>query len=386
MKIENITSSVFAKIVSTINIVAIVLLMSPFHYATAASLTAISDTMSRQKASTASIHKIVFTSTSAIAAGNTIAVAFPAGFTTTGLVITELQICHGVTTGLEHGTAAVTGTTACTATDETIAASNGASTVWGAVISGTTTITLTAPSGTFTNTISAGHKVTIQIAALHMINPTLSTPTITITTTSDSGSFVVPVDDDDQVTISATVGSTISFDLDTYATATTSTETATPYTVALGALTTAGASGSNESSINAIWFDLNTNASGGATVSVVSLNGALKSTSTPANTIPSATATMAAGTANYGICEKRNDVTSGTFTKVAPFNGATCTTTPTGNTVGAVTTTAQTMYNTSGAPIVAARAEIMVNAENSTSTQAHSDYADTLTFIATATF
>lgn len=385
MKIENITRSMFAKVVSAINIIAIVLLMSPFHYATAASLTAISDTMSREKASTASTHKIVFTSTSAIAAGNTIAVAFPSGFTTTGLVITDLQICHGVSTGLEHGTAAVTGTS-CTATDETIAASNGASTIWGAVISGTTTITLTAPSGTFTNTISAGHKVTIFITATHMVNPTVSTPTVTITTTSDSGSYVVPIADDDQVNVSATVGSTISFDLDTYATATTSTETATPYTVALGALTTAAASGSNESSVNAIWFDLNTNASGGATVSVLSANGALKSTSTPADTIPSATATMTAGTANYGLCEKRNDKTSGTFNKVSPFDGATCSTTPTGNTVGAVTTTAQTMYNTAGAPIVGARAEIMVNAENSTSTQAHSDYADTLTFIATATF
>lgn len=179
--------------------------------ATAAGLTAISDTMSRQAASQLSVHKIAFTSTSAIGVGGTIAITFPSGFTTTGLVITDLQICHGATTGLENGTAVVTGGTACTSTSETIAASPSTATVWGAVISGTTTVTFTAPSTSFTNTIAAGHKVIVTIAAAHMQNPTASTPNITITTTSDSGSVTVPIIADEQVVITATVTPTISF-------------------------------------------------------------------------------------------------------------------------------------------------------------------------------
>ncbi len=181
------------------------------------------------------------------------------------------------------------------------------------------------------------------------------------------------------------VSASISFDLDAYATAVTSTETGAPYTVALGPLTTSSAVNSDESAINAIWFDLDASASGGVTVYVTSLNGALKSTASPSDTIPSATGTMTAGVANYGLCAKRNDVSVGTFNKVSPFDGATCTTGHV-NTVGAVTTSAQAIYNTGGGSITGGRAQIMVNAANSAVTPAHSDYSDTLTFIATGTF
>ena len=186
----------------------------------------------------------------------------------------------------------------------------------------------------------------------------------------------------------ATVSQVITFDLDTYATSATNTKTSAPYSVNLGTLTTAAASNSDEGgTINAIWFDLTTNAGGGAIVSVSSANGALKSTSTPADTIPSLAGinTMTAGTANYGLCDKRNDVNgSGTFNKVSPFNG-TCTTGHT-NAVGAVTTSPQTIYNTGNAPLYSGRAEIMVNAEDNSTTKAHNDYSDTLNFIATSTF
>ncbi len=379
----NFRSLFLSKVVSSFTIITLLFLLVGPEFANAASLTAISDTMSREKASTNSSHTIKFTSTSAIGVAGTIAVALPSGFNTTGLVITDLQICHGASTGLEHGAGA-----ACTSNDETISASNGAATQWGAVISGTTTVTFTAPSGTFTNTISAGHKVTIIIAATHIVNPTLSSQVVTITTTSDTGNFSVSIIDDDQVNISATVNSSITFDLDTYNTSTTSTETGTPYLVGLGTLTTAGASGTTEgggATPNGIWFDLDSNASGGVVVSVLSANGALKSTSTPADTIPSASAAMTATVANYGICANRNAATAGTLTKVAPF-ASTCGTTPGSNTVGAVTTSPQAIYNTGSAPIAGGRGEIMVDAENSLATIAHSDYSDTLTLIATGTF
>ena len=185
---------------------------------------------------------------------------------------------------------------------------------------------------------------------------------------------------------SATVSQVITFDLDTYDTSSTSTKTSAPYSVALGTLSTAQASNSDESTINSIWFDLTTNAGSGAIVSVSSANGALKSISKPADTIPSATATMAPGVANYGLCDKDNLVNgSGTFNKVSPFNSATCTTGHV-NTVGVVTTSPQTIYDTGSAALYSGRAEIMVNAENSNVTPAHTDYSDTLNFIATSTF
>jgi hypothetical protein len=185
---------------------------------------------------------------------------------------------------------------------------------------------------------------------------------------------------------SATVLPVISFDLDTYATSATNTKTSAPYSVGLGSLSYSVPSNSNENTINAIWFDLTTNAGSGSVVSVSSAYGALKSISTPSDTISSVTTTMTAGAANYGLCDKRNDVNgSGTFNKVAPFNGATCTTGH-ANTVGAVTTSPQTIYNSGGAALYSGRAEIMVNAENSTATPAHNDYSDTLNFIATSTF
>ena len=121
-------------------------------------------------------------------------------------------------------------------------------------------------------------------------------------------------------------------------------------------------------------------------MTVVSTNGALKSTSVPGDTIPSTTATMTAGAANYGICIKSVTQTSGaTLTKGGSFPSTTCTTTANGNTVSAVTTSSQSLLTASGL-ISTGVGEIMVNAENGYTTPAHTDYGDTLTFIATSTF
>jgi hypothetical protein len=213
-------------------------------------------------------------------------------------------------------------------------------------------------------------------------NPSAGTGTITIAGTfGDTGTISIPIIDDDQVSVTASVDQSVTFDIDT---AISDTNTNTPYTVALGTLTTANASNSDESAINSIWLDVGTNASGGVNVTVTSANGALVSTSTPADTIPSATATMAAGVANYGICVKSATTTSGTLTKASPFNGATCTTGHV-DTVGALTTSPQNII-TSTAPVGGGRVEIMVSAENNSATPAHSDYADTQTYIATGAF
>ena len=175
---------------------------------------------------------------------------------------------------------------------------------------------------------------------------------------------------------------TITFDLDI---ATTNINTNAPYSVSLGNLTTTNASNSDNSTINSIWVDLDTNASGGAVVAVVSANGALKSASIPTDSIPSSTGTMAPATANYGLCVGSVTQTSGgPLAKVAPFNGVTCTLSHV-NTIGQVTTSSQNILSSSTS-VVAGRSEIRVNAENSLTTPAHPDYTDTLTFIATGTF
>ena len=278
------------------------------------------------------------------------------------------------------------------ATPLTLAAAPSGAT-WGVVRTSSTVLTFTNGS----SAVTSGHTVVMRLGTIattgstgtrQLTNPAAGTATVALTGTfgtagsgAMTGTASIPIVDDDQVTVTATVNQTITFDIDT---AVTNTNTSTPYSVALGTLTTAAAVNSDGATFNSIWLDLGTNAAGGVNVTVISSGGALKSTSVPADTIPSASATMAPGTANYGICVKANTATTGTLTKASPFNGATCTYGHT-DTVGGVTTSAQNII-TSTAPVDTGRVEIVVAAENSAVTPAHSDYSDTLTFIATATF
>ena len=126
-------------------------------------------------------------------------------------------------------------------------------------------------------------------------------------------------------------------------------------------------------------------------MTVRSANGALVSASTPADQIVSASATLAAGTAGYGLCvgsgggDTGRDVTTpvGAMpTASAPFNGA-CTTSS--HAVGALTTSVQTVWSVTG-PSQNAFARLFLKASVSPSTQAHADYQALLTFIATGTY
>jgi hypothetical protein len=317
-------------------------------FAMAATVTSFSDTLSREKASTAGDQDISFVTPTGVAASATIILTYDNSTSiNASLDFTDIDL-------LDNGT------------NVTLAAAP-VTTTWGVVRTSATVITFTNGS----SAVTAGHTIRIKIGTnatnqstgvRQITNGPVGTTTLVLSGTfGDTGTDSMSIVDDDQVNITASVNQSISFDLDTYATSTLNTETATPYSVALGTLSTGSVTGSNESSVNGIWFDLNTNAGGGAIVSVTSSKGALKSTSVPGDTIPSATAAMAAGTANYGICANRNAATTGTLTKVAPF-ASTCGTTPSSNSVGAVTTSAQTIYNTASAPISAGRGEIMVDA------------------------
>jgi hypothetical protein len=170
---------------------------------------------------------------------------------------------------------------------------------------------------------------------------------------------------------------TITFDLDT---ATTNTESAAPYTVPLGVLSTSSVTRSN-GTVNSIWVDLDSSDSAVVTV----LSDGFKSASVPGDTIDSATTTMAAGTENYGLCIASTSATSGTFNEVSPYDGATCVDGAV-NTVGIVDGTSRNILNSNSAAIEGGRAQIRVNAAISPVTAAHTDYQNGLTFIATGTF
>jgi hypothetical protein len=181
-------------------------------------------------------------------------------------------------------------------------------------------------------------------------------------------------------------GTAISFDIDT---ALTDSDSNAPYSVALGAITTSDTrvSGSTDS-INYIWFDVSSSASGGVVITVVNTNGSngLVSTSVPADNINSADGSVADGTENYGLCIVAVSAVSGTLDDEGGYDGDTCAGDSETNNVQQLTSTGEILFDTNGAPITTGRAQISVNASISATTPAHDNYTDTLTFIATGTF
>lgn len=159
--------------------------------------------------------------------------------------------------------------------------------------------------------------------------------------------------------------------------------------MALGAITTSDTrvSGSTDS-INYIWFDVSSSASGGVVITVVNTNGSngLVSTSVPADNINSADGSVADGTENYGLCIVAVSAVSGTLDDEGGYDGDTCAGDSETNNVQQLTSTGEILFDTNGAPITTGRAQISVNASISATTPAHDNYTDTLTFIATGTF
>jgi alpha-tubulin suppressor-like RCC1 family protein len=263
-------------------------------------------------------------------------------------------------------------------------------------VSGASASTPTTP-GCMTNFVATGANTftadksgctgPVIISGVTVVNPPTPGPYLVSWVNDDPGYAMVAIVDSDQVTVNAQVSPTITFDLDAGIAAG---ETAAPYVVALGALTTGAVNHSDHTGVNSIFAQLDTNATSGALVTVLSANAALKSASVPGDTIPNVVGTMANGTANYGICV--NTVTApaaatGVFNPAAPYNAGTCDPSGSTNAVKTLSTGTPTSILTSaGAPLTTGTAEILVNAAISTSTPAHSDYTDTLTFVATGTF
>lgn len=169
----------------------------------------------------------------------------------------------------------------------------------------------------------------------------------------------------------ATTSPQLSFDIDVAAT---DTETAPPYAVAFGSLTT----GSVTTATDKIWLDFGTNAQAGGGVYVTDTNSGLFSTGSN-HTIASVSTDLAGAGEGYGLqIASVTESGGGPFSKVSPYNLA-------GENVGLLDTSTRQILS-STLPIQAGRAGVYVKAIRQGTTPAASDYTDTLTFTATAAF
>ncbi len=373
------------KFVSSVVMVGLVVMTSGIlnpYIAMAASISTAKATFGRLKENTASESVIVqFVTPTGIQTGgaDTISLTFSSDFVVAAAAAVNFDIGLG-----NSGTCS-----SASYSDETVALTPSSS-QWGVGISGNV-ITLSPDTDVI---LTAGYCMRVEMGTAATTGGTGSASTITngplddddsITIAGgfgDTGTIMVDIIDDDQVTVTASVNQTLLFDLDT---ATTNGESSSPYTVPLGTLSAASVTHSDGSTINMITAEAGTNASGGMNVTVRNANGAngLVSTSTPADFIGSTTGTMVSGTANYGLCVASAGLVD--FSRATAYN-TTCALASGTNAVVGLTSTVADILNTSGHPIANGHAEIVVNAAISGSTPAHTDYTDTLTFIATASF
>ncbi len=240
-------------------------------------------------------------------------------------------------------------------------------------------------SGQTATAVKTSCSGTIVFAGINVTNPVTPGLYKISWVNDDPGEGGVAIVDDDQVTVSADVAATITFDIDA---AVTDTDTDSPYTVGLGAVPTSSVrvSGTTDS-VPFIWLELSTNATSGAVVTVRNANGAsgLVSASEPSDTIANAAGAMSAGTEKYGLCVAAATAGVGTLSKAGDYATGTCAGNSETNDVENLTTSAASIVSAS-APVSAAQAQIAVQAAAGPVTEAHNDYSDTLTFVATGTF
>lgn len=208
---------------------------------------------------------------------------------------------------------------------------------------------------------------------------------------------------EDQVAATAIVDPSLTFDIDIGTSnaasndpTTATNPPATGTTIILGALNTSAAKISDDSTINGIWVDLDTNADDGAIVQIRSatangLVSALVSGDT-VNPAASGGTVLTAGTNEaYGVCvasagngTPTQTSLEGTFVASGNF-GTTCSTTASASSVVGLNTTLTTILTSNGW-IQAGKAQIRVGASVTSVTPAHADYSDTITLTAYGTF
>lgn len=244
--------------------------VAPLSIATAASLTSVSDTMSRLKQSENANHTIKFVTPSGVQAGETVTVTFPAGFVLTSVDEGDIDLS--------------TGASCSSISSERTLAAVASGATWGAAIAGQV---LTITSGT--DTITATHCVEIEIGTnataggtgVEQINNPGTPGTYKIDVAGslgDTGSASVQIIADDQVVVTATVDQTLSFSI--------SDNTTEFGTLGSGAVKYADDSAGSATSVVAHTLAAGTNAAGGY---IITYNGT--NLASGANVIDAATIT-----------------------------------------------------------------------------------------------
>lgn len=169
----------------------------------------------------------------------------------------------------------------------------------------------------------------------------------------------------------ATVAPQLSFDIDVAAT---DSESAPPYSIGLGSLL----AGTVASSTDKIWFDFATNAANGGKIYIYSLNGGLNSAA-KSYTISSASADLDVSTEGFGAqSSSATQSAGGPISAVSPYDVS-------GNNVGVISSTIREIYSTANA-ITAGRASFLLKAKAKNITPAATDYAETITAIASGNY
>lgn len=331
--------------------------LAPLSVVVAAPLTSVSDVMSRLKASTLSNHTIKFITPTGVAAGGTMTITFPAGFTMGTFNVNNVDLSTGASCS-------------SISSERTLAASASGST-WG-VAQATQTITIT--SGT--DTITAGHCVEVEIGSnatsgatgsTQITNPaTPGTYQITIGGTfGDTGSTSVQIIADDQVVVTATVDQTLSFSI--------SDNTTEFGTLGSGAAKYADDSAGNAASVVAHNLVAGTNAAGGY---IITYNGT--NLQSGANIIDAATITGdvdgTPGSEQYALSLSKS---GGSATVTSAYDQAS-------NNWAFVPSTTTTLV-TQTAVEASTTYDVRYIANIATLTPAGS-YSSTINYIATATF
>ncbi len=124
---------------------------------------------------------------------------------------------------------------------------------------------------------------------------------------------------------------------------------------------------------------ISTNGTGGAGIYAYDNNSGLLSNST-GSTITSSTSNLGSVTSGYGLQGTSVTQSSGGPMEIdSPFNVSS-------NNVGILNTTKQLVFDSTNAPVTSGQGVFVLKAEASSTTKEATDYADTLTIIAAATF
>lgn len=330
----------------------------------AASLTVLSDTMSRVMTGELSNHDIRFRTGSGMSSSTiTIDLGTSGGFTKeSGLDYTDIDLQYGASQS------EVNGACSSSCTKATLAAAAGAG-AWGAALDSSSDLTLTYPTSAGTP-IATNDYVRVLIGTnattgatgdKRMTNPSTGTKTFTVNVagTTDTGKIADVIITNDQIPVTASVNPTLSF-------------TVANTTLALGTLSSSSISTSGYNNIT-----VGTNGTSGYTITVKdagnSTNPGLYN-SNASKLIASADASpLTTDSEGYG----------GQCNKVS--GSGSCNFTGTSDNVDGFTLAGETFASYGSKPSGTDTFQIRVKASISTSTDAGA-YTDTLTLIATGNF